>query len=122
MDPQLMRNHTRVRHEDKTLCSRYYDEKELIELDIPIELYIVDISAGGVGVKSFSSISKGNILIFELPFGLSTYKVMGKVMWVDKREDCYRGGLEFVSLPFSLKESLIELSKLGEESPLVESY
>lgn len=122
MDPKLLRNYSRVKHEDKAVCWRYYNEKELIELDRPLEFYIVDISAGGVGVRSSSDISKGNILIFELPFGLSTYKVMGKVVWTDRRENHYRSGLEFVSIPFNLRESIIELSKLGEEAPLVENF
>ena len=108
------RHHKRVRHEDRALCYRYYHMEELIELDQPIELFVVDISAGGVGLKSRQPLNSGFVLIFDLNFGLSTYKIMAKVMWSKQRDSYYRSGLEFVSMPYKLKSEINTLTNLEQ--------
>ena len=108
------RHHKRVRHEDRALCYRYYNTEELIELETPIELFVMDISSGGVGLRSSQPLHSGFVLIFDINFGLSTHKVMAKVMWSKQKDSYYRSGLEFVSIPYKLKGEINALANLSE--------
>jgi len=108
------RQFNRIKHEDKVLCYRYFNGEGLVELDKPLELIVVDISVGGVGLKSKQTFNNGSVLIFDLDFGLSKYKVQAKVLWSIQQDDYSRIGLKFVSMPNTLKKELNDLKSLTE--------
>lgn len=100
------RKNLRVNKGIATQCRTYYVDDNLIEANPPIDLVMLNISEGGIGIVSRKEFRPGSVLIFNVDFGLESYKVMAKVIWTSEKEDGYASGLEFISIPYALKEAL----------------
>lgn len=100
------RKFQRINQGINTQCNTYYINDELIEAIPPIDLVMTNVSEGGIGVLSHDILPLESVLIFNIDFGLDTYKVMAKVIWSKKEDELFKSGLEFVSIPYALKEAL----------------
>ncbi|MBP2028295.1 c-di-GMP-binding flagellar brake protein YcgR [Acetoanaerobium pronyense] len=100
------RKFERINQGIQTQCNTYYVEDKLIEANPPIDLLMMNISEGGIGLVSHEKLPVDSVLILNVDFGLETYKIMAKVVWSKKNENEFKSGLEFVSIPYALKEAL----------------
>ncbi len=83
------------------------------DLDIK-ESETIDISEGGICIKSKVKYSIGNIVILQLFLGNKLVDIEGKVIWINNsKEDNYDIGIEYKE---AKKEDLEEIKKYIEDN------
>ena len=93
-----LRLFVRIRYMQKVTCSTVYEDitKEPHELDKPLELMIVDISVGGIGVICEHEIDVGRV--FGMPITLDgiAYDIKCEVVYCIPIEGKFRAGFKIV--------------------------
>jgi len=86
----------RVRHIQKVNCTVMYDKNGMqpIELPKPIQLLVIDVSMGGIGVISEQEINVGDILGIQLILDNIPYDIKCEVVYCFPSENKYRAGLK----------------------------
>lgn len=91
-----LRLFVRIRHLQKVTCSMAYEDisKEPYELDRPLELMIVDMSVGGIGVICEHEIDVGRILGVPIILDTIPYNVKCEVVYCIPLDGKFRAGLK----------------------------
>jgi hypothetical protein len=91
-----LRLFVRIRYIQKVTCTMVYEdiEKEPCELDEPLQLMIVDISVGGIGVICEQEIEVGMILGITIILDNIPYDVKYEVVYCIPMDDKFRIGLK----------------------------
>jgi hypothetical protein len=93
-----LRLFVRIRHMQKVTCSTAYEDitKEPYELDKPIELMIVDISVGGIGVICEHEIDVGRIFGIPVTLDAIPYVIKCEAVYCIPLDDKFRAGFKIV--------------------------
>ncbi|NLK35581.1 MAG: PilZ domain-containing protein [Gracilibacteraceae bacterium] len=105
--PANVRKSKRIDYYSKIYCTKSIQEGRTEEYDVPIELMLINISIGGLGIISERIFEKDTVLVLDLKLEEVKYeKVYAKVMWVMKMGDMYRHGLEIFNVSGRLYKHL----------------
>ena len=91
-----LRLFVRIRYMQKVTCSTAYEDitKETYELDRPLELMIVDLSVGGIGVICEHEIDVGRILEIHIILDAIPYDIKCEVVYCIPIDGKFRAGLK----------------------------
>ncbi len=91
-----LRLFVRIRHIQKVICSMVYEDiaKEPYRLDRPLEMMIVDLSVGGIGVICEHEIETGSILGIPIVLDAITYDVICETVYCIPMDGKYRAGFK----------------------------
>lgn len=105
-----MRKSKRIDLLSKIYCSKCIYNGDTEEYSEPIELTLLNVSVGGLGIVSDKLFEKGSVLVLRMDLEEVSYeKVTAKVMWNMKKGDVYRHGLEITNLSGKLYRHLSQL-------------
>ncbi len=105
-----MRKSKRIEYLSKVYCTKSIYNGTTEEYDEPLELTLLNVSAGGLGIVSDKLFEKGSILVLNMKLEEVSYeKVTAKVMWNMKKGNMYRYGLEITNLSGRLYRHLSQL-------------
>ncbi len=94
-----MRRHKRMGQQSKAYCKKYISEGREVEPESPLEMELLDISAGGLGVMSPVSLDKGSMLVLNIILEGERYdRVSARVIWEIPTEGFYRQGLIIMNI------------------------
>ncbi len=91
-----LRLFVRIRYMQKVTCSIAYEDitKEPYELDKPIDLMIIDISVGGIGVICENEIDVGSILGIPIILDKIPYDIKCEVVYCIPVDGKFRAGMK----------------------------
>lgn len=105
-----MRKSKRIDWLSKIYCMKYTCNEGTEEYTEPLELTLINVSTGGLGILSDRLFEKGSILHLRMKLEEVSYdKVTAKVMWNMKKGDVYRHGLEIANISGKLYRHLSRL-------------
>jgi hypothetical protein len=105
-----MRKSKRIDYISKIYCIKSIYNGETVEYDESLELELLNISAGGLGIASNKQFEKGTILVLRIKLEEVSYdKVNAKVMWNIKKGVIFRYGLEIINISGKLFSHLSRL-------------
>jgi len=105
--PANKRKIRRIDYYSKIQCIKSTCEGRTEEYEIPLELTLINISVGGLGIISEKPFEKDAVLILSFKLEEVKYeKVSAKVMWMMKMGDMYRHGLEIMNVSGKLFKHL----------------
>lgn len=81
-----------------------------VMINSPLEISLVDISLGGVGIKSNVSLDKDTTLSIAIQMEQVNHVVIGRIVWCAKEDNYYTCGLKLIYMPPELRDLLEELS------------
>jgi len=102
-----LRKSKRVDYYSKIYCRKYIEDGQAKEPEPPLELILINVSVGGLGVVSEQHFSNGTVLVLDITLEGELYeKVSARVMWGIKKGDMYRHGLEIMNISGKLYSHL----------------
>lgn len=105
-----MRKSKRIDYFSKIHCIKSTLNGESTEYEKPLEIMLINISAGGLGIVSDRLFETGSVLLLNMKLEDVYYeKVAAKVMWSIKKGDMYRHGLEIINMSGRLYRHLSQL-------------
>lgn len=105
-----MRKSKRIEYQSKIYCTKSIYNGNAEEYSEPLELTLLNISSGGLGIISDRLFEKGSILVLRMKLEEVCYeKVTAAVMWNMKKGDVYRHGLEISNISGRLYRHLSQL-------------
>ena len=75
-------------------------------INAPNEVSLIDISVGGLGIKSKVELVVDTTLSINIQLEKANFVVIGKVVWCRKEEEIFNCGLKLIYLPSELHEFL----------------
>jgi c-di-GMP-binding flagellar brake protein YcgR len=94
-----MRKSKRIECQSKIYCTKSIYNGNTEEYGEPLEITLLNVSAGGLGIVSDKLFEKGTTLVLNMKLEEEYYeKVTAKVMWDMKKGDKYRHGLEIINI------------------------
>ncbi len=105
-----LRKSKRIDYYSRLQCTKSIHKGETEEYEEPIELMLINISIGGLGIISERQFEKDTVLILNLTLEEENYKkVTAKVMWTVKKGDMFRHGIEISNISGRLFSHLSRL-------------
>ncbi len=105
-----LRKSKRIDYYSKIQCTKSIYNGETEEYEEPLELMLINISIGGLGIVSEKSFEKATVLILNLKLEGENYqRVAAKVMWTIKKGNMFRHGLEISNISGRLYSHLSRL-------------
>jgi c-di-GMP-binding flagellar brake protein YcgR len=105
--PANKRKSRRIDYYSKIQCIKSTYKGRTEEYEIPLELTLINISVGGLGIISEKPFEKDAVLVLSFKLEEERYeKVSAKVMWMMKMGDMYRHGLEIMNVSGKLFKHL----------------
>ncbi|HYE81329.1 MAG TPA: PilZ domain-containing protein [Clostridia bacterium] len=105
-----MRRSKRIDYLSKIYCIKSINNGETEEYEEPLEMPLLNVSAGGLGIISGRLFEKGSVLVLRMKLEEISYdKVTAKVMWTIKKGDMFRHGLEITNISGKLYSHLSRL-------------
>ncbi|MHB1394395.1 MAG: PilZ domain-containing protein [Clostridia bacterium] len=105
-----LRKSKKIDYYSKIQCTKSIYNGETEEYEEPLELMLINVSIGGLGIVSEKSFEKATILILNLKLEDENYKrVAAKVMWTIKKGNMFRLGLEITNISGRLYSHLSKL-------------
>jgi c-di-GMP-binding flagellar brake protein YcgR len=105
-----MRKSKRINYSSKIYCSKSIYNSETEEYEEPLELMLLNVSAGGLGIASDKLFENDSVLVLRMELKEVSYdKVTAKVLWNIKKGDIYRYGLEIINISGKLFRHLNQL-------------
>lgn len=105
-----MRKSRRINYLSKIYCKKCICGGETEEYKEPLELTLLNVSVGGLGIMSDRMFEVGSILTLSMKLEEISYeKVTAKVMWNIKKGEMYRHGLQIVNISGRLFRHLSRL-------------
>ena len=105
--PANKRKNRRIDYYSKIQCIKSTYKGRTEEYEIPLELTLINISVGGLGIISEKPFEKDAVLVLSFKLEEERYeKVSAKVMWMMKMGDMYRHGLEIMNVSGKLYKHL----------------
>lgn len=75
-------------------------------INSPMEISLVDISVGGLGIKSNVRLEDETTLSIAIELEQTNHVVIGKIVWCAKEEGYYNCGLKLIYMPPELHDFL----------------
>jgi c-di-GMP-binding flagellar brake protein YcgR len=108
--PANKRKSRRIDYYSRIQCIKSTYRGRTEEYEMPLELTLINISVGGLGIISEKTFEKDAVLILSFKLEEEKYeKVPAKVMWMMKIGDMYRYGLEIMNVSGRLFKHLSTL-------------
>lgn len=108
--PVNMRKGRRTEYYSKIYCTKYIEGGQAKEFDKPLEMILLNVSTGGLGILSETLYDNGIVLVLNIKLEEKYYeKVHARVMWSIKKGDMYRHGLEIINISGKLFSHLRKL-------------
>lgn len=105
-----LRKSKRIDYYAKIQCTKSIYNGNTEEYEEPLELTLINVSIGGLGIVSERSFEKAAVLVLNLRLEEENYeKVTAKVMWTIKKGDLFRYGLEISNISGRLYSHLSRL-------------
>ena len=105
-----LRKSTRVNCVSLILCTKSIYNGETVLYREPLELTLLNVSPGGLGIISDKLFEKGSILSLDMKLeDISYQKIAARVIWNIKKGEAYRHGLEIVNISGTLYRHLSRL-------------
>lgn len=86
----------------------FHATNQQVAINSPVEISLVDISMGGLGIKSNVKIDLETTLSIDLQLEDQNYVVVGQVIWCKNEGSLYNCGMKLIYLPEELKEFIAE--------------
>jgi len=86
----------------------FHSSNQEIVINTPIEISLVDISLGGLGIKSNIGLELDTTLSINLQLEDTNYVVIGKVMWCREDGNLFNCGLKLIYMPSELNDFIDE--------------
>ncbi len=89
----------------------FHNNNQDVVINSPLEISLIDISAGGLGIKSNIPLTEATTLSIAISYEDVNYVVIGRVVWCRREEDIYNCGLKLIYMPADLShliDSMIE--------------
>lgn len=100
----------RMEYYSKIYCTKCIEGGQAREFDKPIELILLNVSTGGLGILSETLFENGAVLALDMKLEEENYeKVSARVMWGIKKGNMYRYGLEIINISGKLFNHLRRL-------------
>ena len=97
--PAGKRKSRRIDYYSKIQCIKNTYKGRTEEFEMPLELTLINISVGGLGIISENPFEKDTVLVLSFKLEEEKYeKVSAKVMWMMKMGDMYWYGLEIMNV------------------------
>lgn len=80
----------------------FHASSQSVVINAPMEISLIDISKGGLGIKSSSYLEIETTLSIHIQLESENYVVIGKVVWCRKEENLYNCGLKLIYMPEAL--------------------
>ncbi|MEA4848596.1 MAG: PilZ domain-containing protein [Clostridiaceae bacterium] len=101
------RKNKRVGYYSKIQCIKSIQGDKTEEYEEPLELTLINISAGGLGIISEKTFEKDAVLTFNLKLEEKEYKrVLARVIWIMEKDGKFKYGLEIVNMSGRLYKHL----------------
>lgn len=108
--PGDSRRSKRLDYYSKIQCIKSIYNGEAEEYKVPLQLMLINVSIGGLGIVSERQFEKGTILFLDIKLEDEEFKmVASKVMWTIKKGDMFRHGLEISNMSGRLYSRLSRL-------------
>ncbi len=105
-----LRKNKRIDYFSKAYCRKSMHDGETEEYEQPLELMLINISVGGLGIVSEKIFEKDTVMLLDLKLEDEHYeKVTAKVMWTIRKGDMFRHGLELMNVSGRLYRHLSRL-------------
>lgn len=108
--PEELRKSKRIDYYTKIQCTKSIYDGKTEAYDEPVELTLINVSAGGLGIICERHFEKDTMLFLNIKLGEESFqKVAAKVMWTLKKGDMYRHGLEISNMSGRMYRHLSQL-------------
>lgn len=105
-----LRKNKRIDYYSKIQCIKSVYKGETEEYGEPLELMLINVSIGGLGIICERHYEKDTVLFLNIKLEEESFpKVAAKVMWTIKKGDMYRHGLEISNMSGRLYRHLSKL-------------
>lgn len=105
-----LRKNQRIEYYSKIYCTKFIENGQAKEFDKPMELILLNISAGGLGILSEAEFETGTVLVLNVELeGINYERISARVMWGIKKGNMYRHGLEIINISGRLFSHLRKL-------------
>lgn len=105
-----MRKHKRIDYYSMLQCTKSIYNGEVEDYAEPLQLVLLNISIGGLGIICERHFQKDTVLYLNMQLEDQSYeKIAAKVMWSIKKGDMYRHGLEISNMSGRLYSHLSRL-------------
>jgi c-di-GMP-binding flagellar brake protein YcgR len=105
-----LRKNKRIDYYSMLQCTKSVCNGEAEEYEEPLQLVLINVSAGGLGIICQRNYQKDTVLFLNMKLEDQIYeKVTAKVMWTIKKGDMYRHGLEITNMSGRLYRHLSRL-------------
>jgi c-di-GMP-binding flagellar brake protein YcgR len=105
-----LRKNKRIDYYSMLQCTKSVYNGEAEEYEEPLQLVLINVSAGGLGIVCQRHFQTDTVLHLNMKLEDQIYeKVTAKVMWTIKKGDMYRHGLEITNMSGRLYSHLSRL-------------
>ncbi|HAS73295.1 MAG TPA: hypothetical protein DCS67_04035 [Clostridiales bacterium UBA8960] len=77
-----------------------------VVINSPVEISLVDISIGGLGIKSNVKLENDTTLSIAIELEETNHVVIGKIVWCSKEDHYFNCGLKLIYMPPELHDFL----------------
>jgi len=84
----------------------FHSSQNNVVINTPLEISLIDMSIGGLGIKSNVLLENDTTLSINLQFEEINYVVIGKIVWCIEEGSIYNCGLKLIYMPSELKHYL----------------
>ncbi|MDH8677227.1 PilZ domain-containing protein [Fusibacter bizertensis] len=87
----------------------FHANNQEVVINSPLEISLVDISVGGLGIKSNIMLEEDTTLSIAIQHEDVNFVVIGRIVWCRREDQIYNCGLKLIYLPSELNELLEEV-------------
>lgn len=80
----------------------FHSSSQSVVINAPMEISLIDISIGGLGIKSSTYLEIDTTLSIHIQLETDNFVVIGKVVWCRKENNLYTCGLKLIYMPEEL--------------------
>ncbi|GAB6108569.1 PilZ domain-containing protein [Fusibacter bizertensis] len=84
----------------------FHANNQEVVINSPLEISLVDISAGGLGIKSNIMLEEDTTLSIAIQYENINFVVIGRIVWCRREGQIYNCGLKLIYMPGELSELL----------------
>lgn len=100
------RRFVRINYNSTALIKEALIDNIPISFKNPLKLTTLNISLGGIGAMVDNELPVNSEFEMSLTTESDPLSIMGKIVYCDKKEDCYRVGIDFVSPNKDLRQAI----------------
>lgn len=84
----------------------FHSSQHNVVINTPVEISLIDMSAGGLGIKSNVALENDTTISINIQFDETNYVVIGRVVWCTQEGNLYNCGLKLIYIPSELRDHL----------------